>query len=261
VWNLCTILKLAFGWGKKDLFLLFHFLTSQVFCVYPVLPFSSLKRNALSVEFMMNNRISLVLMLFLLSTFFLISVSAQSTGSTVKIVGVKFVAGKRQVIVRGVASDLLTYVYKLNLRKGQAVNVKIDSSESELTFSVFSGKNERLGFRVKDWLDVAYSSGSYSIVIVLSRELDALLRANVYEASLRKMIADEEVRRLKAKVRDLKVIGRGGTDGEKDINTYNDQVAVRKFNHEIEVFKLEREIAEIEAKQKERMEKIPYSLR
>ncbi len=233
---------------------------SIVLFVYAILFLYSLRRNTFFVEFRMNNRIVLTLMLFVLLIVLFASVSAQSTGSTVKIVGVKFVGVKRQVIMRGVASELVTYVYKLNLRKGQTASIKIGSSDPELTFSVLSGKGERLGFRVKEWVDTVYSSGTYSIVLVFSREEAALVRKFAYEKEVRKRIADEETRRLKALVRDAKLMNLGTTNFETEINAYNDQTAARKFSDGIEIFKLERQIAELKAREKEEMEKVPYSL-
>ncbi len=187
-------------------------------------------------------------------------VFAQSAGSVVKIVGVKLVAGKRQVVVRGVASDLVTYVYKLNVRKGQTVAIKINSSEPELTFSVFLGKDERLGFRVKEWSDTAFSSGTYSIVLAINRERAASARRFQYEADVRKRFNDEELRRLKVRLRNAEVLGRGGTETEKLLNAEDDERAAMEFRQGIELLKLDQQIAELKARQKEGTEKIPYNL-
>ncbi len=233
---------------------------SIVLFVYAILFLYSLRRNTFFVEFRMNNRIVLTLMLFVLLIVLFASVSAQSTGSTVKIVGVKFVGVKRQVIMRGVASELVTYVYKLNLRKGQTAYIRIDSGDPELTFSVLSGRGERLGFRVKEWIDTVYSLGTYSVVLVFSRERAALVRKFAYEREVRKRVFDEEIRVLKIKLRDAEIEARGGTETEKAINVYRDQTAARKFSDGIEIFKLERQIAELKAREKEEMEKVPYSL-
>jgi hypothetical protein len=181
-------------------------------------------------------------------------------GSTVKIVGVKFAVGKRQVTMRGVASGLVTYIYKLNVRRGQTVSVKLDSSEPELTFSVLSGKNERLGFRVRDWSDNAYASGTYSIVLVLGGEEAALARRLRYERELRKKFDDEEIRRLKIRLRDQQLEGRGGSEIEKELNRQFDETAAREFTQGMEQFKLQRQIDELEAIIKEKKAKIPYSL-
>ncbi len=208
----------------------------------------------------MKDRICLILMLCVLLSFPLATASAQSVGSTVKIVGVKFAVGKRQVTMRGVASGLVTYIYKLNVRRGQTVSVKLDSSEPELTFSVLSGKNERLGFRVRDWSDNAYASGTYSIVLVLGGEEAALARRLRYERELRKKFDDEEIRRLKIRLRDQQLEGRGGSEIEKELNRQFDETAAREFTQGMEQFKLQRQIDELEAIIKEKKAKIPYSL-
>ncbi len=208
----------------------------------------------------MKDRICLILMLCVLLSFPLATASAQSVGSTVKIVGVKFAVGKRQATMRGVASGLVTYIYKLNVRRGQTVSVKLDSSEPELTFSVLSGKNERLGFRVRDWSDNAYASGTYSIVLVLGGEEAALARRLRYERELRKKFDDEEIRRLKIRLRDQQLEGRGGSEIEKELNRQFDETAAREFTQGIEQFKLQRQIDELEAIIKEKKAKIPYSL-
>ncbi len=209
----------------------------------------------------MKDRICLILMLCVFLSVPFATASAQPAGSTVKIVGVKFAGGKRQVTMRGVASGLVTYVYKLNVRRGQTVAVKLDSSEPELTFSVFSGKNERLGFRVRDWSDNAYASGTYSIVLVLGGEEAALARRLRYERELRKKFDDEEIRRLKIRLRDADLEARGG-GGEtlRELNRQFDETAVREFNQGMEQFKLQRQIDELEAIIKEKKAKIPYSL-
>jgi triphosphoribosyl-dephospho-CoA synthetase len=138
--------------------------------------------------------------------------------------------------------------------------VKIDSSEPGLAFSVFSGKDERLGFRVKEWSDTVYSSGIYSIVLVMSRERAALDRRFQYEAVIRKRINDEERRQSKAMLRNLEVLGRGGTQTEKLLNAQADETAAREFSQGMELLKLNQQIAELEARQKETIERIPYSL-
>ncbi len=206
------------------------------------------------------SRISLFLMLCLLLTVLSVDVPAQLMGSTVRIVSVKFAAGKRQVTMRGMASDLVTYVYKINLRKGQMIAVKIDSGEPELTFSVFSGMNERLGFRVEEWSDTAYSSGTYSIVLVLSREVAALHRKLQYGADAIKRLDDEITRMLKAEVRDGEVRARGGSETEKLLNTFEDEKAAQTFKQRQDLSEKENRLAELKARQREAMEKIPYSL-
>ncbi len=201
-----------------------------------------------------------LLIITLLVFCFSFDASAQRMGSTVKIVGVRLVAGKGQVTMRGLASDLVTNVYKLGVKKGQLIAVKVDSSEPGVTFSVFSGKGERLGFGVRGWSDNAYASGTYSIVLVVNRETAALARRLQYERELRKRFNDEELRLLRLRLRDVQLKGRGGTETEKFFNAQRDEMAAMEFSQGVETFKLERQLEELKAKQRESEEKVPYSL-
>jgi hypothetical protein len=65
---------------------------------------------------------------------------------------------------------------------------------------------------------------------------------------------------LRLRLRDVQLKGRGGTETEKFFNAQRDEMAAMEFSQGVETFKLERQLEELKAKQRESEEKVPYSL-
>lgn len=101
----------------------------------------------------MKNKFQLAFLLIAFLTIFSIGASAQSMANTVKTVNVKFAPGKSQTTVRGTASYAMSYVYNFKVKKGQTIDVKANSREKDLNFSLFAPKpkEDQLSFGVKDW--------------------------------------------------------------------------------------------------------------
>lgn len=119
----------------------------------------------------MKSKFRFLLLLAAFLTVGSISAAAQNMSGTVKIVVVKFPAGKNQTTIRGTASYAMSYVYTFRVKQGQTITIKTDSKEPDLTFSLFAPKSEtELAFAVKEWSGEAAEAGTYSITLVMNNE-------------------------------------------------------------------------------------------
>ena len=97
----------------------------------------------------------------------------QSAANTVENFDVKFSPGKSQTVRRGKADYAMSYVYNLEVRKGQVITIKVESAEKELTFSFFLPSDadaSEVGFGVKQWSGKTPQTGIHKIVLVMNNE-------------------------------------------------------------------------------------------
>ena len=100
------------------------------------------------------------------------AVFAQNMSGTVVEKRVTFARGKHSAILRGNAKYAMSYVYKLNAKAGQTMNVTLTGKNSELSFSIVRPDDETIeeSFGVKEWKGELPLSGDYSVIIVMNDE-------------------------------------------------------------------------------------------
>ncbi len=99
-------------------------------------------------------------------------VSAQNMSGSVVKKEVKFARGKSQATLRGTAKYAMSYVFDLDARSGQTMEINLAGKNSQLTFSVIAPDEETIdgAFGVAKWSGELPQSGKYSIVVVMNDE-------------------------------------------------------------------------------------------
>ena len=120
----------------------------------------------------MRNNLQKICLLFIFITALSIGVFGQSPAIPVYHFNVKFRSGQSQAVRRGKADYGTSYVYRLKVRKGQRMEVSVESAEKDLIFSVAAPKEEITEDRsgVKQWTGRLQETGTYLIVLVMNNE-------------------------------------------------------------------------------------------
>jgi hypothetical protein len=120
----------------------------------------------------MKNKFWIICLPFIAIVALSISAFGQNMTRTVRYFDVKFPRGKNQTVRRGKADYAMSYVYRLKARKGQLMVAKIESGESELTFSIIAPKEGTVagGFGVQRWSGRLQEGGIYQLVLVMNNE-------------------------------------------------------------------------------------------
>jgi len=97
-----------------------------------------------------------------------VALGQHAADNKVRNFNVRFQPGSNQAVIRGKADFDMSYVYNFKVRKGQKIDVEVDSTEKDLTFDVVLKRV--LGDNLRQWSGSALLSGTYSVVLKWKNE-------------------------------------------------------------------------------------------